>query len=247
MTVLRGIRSPEDLRALPTDQLPALAAEIRAELVEKVTRTGGHLGPNLGVVELTIALHRVFQSPRDVLVFDTGHQSYVHKMLTGRLEGFEHLKQAGLSGYPSRAESEHDVVENSHASTALSWADGIAKGFERTGELGRPPRGRDHRRRRAHRWHGLGGHQQHRGGTGPPASSWWSTTTGAPTPRRSAVWPTTSRPCARRTPTSGSSTGASPPWAARRSWDSPSTRRCTGSRRASRTSSRRRACSRTSA
>jgi 1-deoxy-D-xylulose-5-phosphate synthase len=136
MTVLRGIRSPEDLRALPAEQLPALAEEIRGELVEKVTRTGGHLGPNLGVVELTIALHRVFRSPQDVLVFDTGHQSYVHKMLTGRLEGFEHLKQeGGLSGYPSRSESEHDVVENSHASTALSWADGIAKGFERTGEL----------------------------------------------------------------------------------------------------------------
>ena len=138
MTVLRGIRSPEDLRALPADQLPQLAEEIRAELVEKVTRTGGHLGPNLGVVELTIALHRVFRSPQDVLVFDTGHQAYVHKMLTGRLEGFEHLRQEGhLSGYPSRTESEHDVVENSHASTALSWADGIAKGFEQTGELGR--------------------------------------------------------------------------------------------------------------
>ncbi len=136
MTVLRGIRSPEDLRALPAEQLPALAEEIRSELVEKVTRSGGHLGPNLGVVELTIALHRVFRSPQDVLVFDTGHQSYVHKMLTGRLEGFEHLRQEGhLSGYPSRAESEHDVVENSHASTALSWVDGIAKGFERTGEL----------------------------------------------------------------------------------------------------------------
>ena len=138
MTLLRGIRSPEDLRALPAERLPELAEEIRAELVEKVTRTGGHLGPNLGVVELTIALHRVFRSPDDVLVFDTGHQSYVHKMLTGRVEGFEHLKQAGgLSGYPSRAESEHDVVENSHASTALSWADGIAKGFEQTGALGR--------------------------------------------------------------------------------------------------------------
>ena len=136
MTVLRGIRSPEDLRALPADMLPALAEEIRAELIEKVTRTGGHLGPNLGVVELTIALHRVFRSPQDVLIFDTGHQSYVHKMLTGRLEGFEHLKQeGGLSGYPSREESAHDIVENSHASTALSWADGVAKGFERTGAL----------------------------------------------------------------------------------------------------------------
>jgi 1-deoxy-D-xylulose-5-phosphate synthase len=136
MTVLRGIRSPDDLRAVPAGLLPQLAEEIRSELVEKVTRSGGHLGPNLGVVELTIALHRVFRSPQDVLVFDTGHQSYVHKMLTGRLEGFEHLRQEGyLSGYPSRSESEHDVVENSHASTALSWADGIAKGFQRTGEL----------------------------------------------------------------------------------------------------------------
>jgi 1-deoxy-D-xylulose-5-phosphate synthase len=136
MTVLRGIRSPRDVRALPVDQLPRLAEEIRAELVDKVTRTGGHLGPNLGVVELTIALHRVFHSPQDVLVWDTGHQAYVHKMLTGRLEDFDTLRlEDGLSGYPSRAESEHDVVENSHASTALSWADGIAKGFERTGQL----------------------------------------------------------------------------------------------------------------
>jgi 1-deoxy-D-xylulose-5-phosphate synthase len=137
MSVLARISSPRDLQQLPADELPQLAEEIRAALVEKVTRTGGHLGPNLGVVELTIALHRVFRSPEDVLVFDTGHQAYVHKMLTGRLEGFEHLRQAGgLSGYPSRAESAHDVVENSHASTALSWADGIAKGFERTGQLG---------------------------------------------------------------------------------------------------------------
>ncbi|MGE0817368.1 MAG: 1-deoxy-D-xylulose-5-phosphate synthase [Candidatus Nanopelagicales bacterium] len=138
MSILPGIGSPDDLRALPADVLPDLAAEIRAALVEKVTRTGGHLGPNLGVVELTIALHRVFRSPDDVLVFDTGHQSYVHKMLTGRLDDFDQLRQGGgLSGYPSRTESEHDLVENSHASTALSWADGVAKGFERTGELGR--------------------------------------------------------------------------------------------------------------
>jgi 1-deoxy-D-xylulose-5-phosphate synthase len=137
MSLLRGVRSPEDLRALDEDQLPALAAEIRAELIDKVTRTGGHLGPNLGVVELTIALHRVFRSPSDVLVFDTGHQSYVHKMLTGRLDEFTTLRtEGGLSGYPSRQESPHDVVENSHASTALSWADGIAKGLERRGQLG---------------------------------------------------------------------------------------------------------------
>ncbi len=138
MTVLERITGPRDLQSLPAHVLPELAAEIRAELVDKVTRTGGHLGPNLGVVELTIALHRVYRSPDDVIVFDTGHQAYVHKMLTGRLEGFEHLRQeGGLSGYPSRTESAHDVVENSHASTALSWADGIAKGFERTGQLGR--------------------------------------------------------------------------------------------------------------
>jgi len=137
MSLLSGIRSPRDVRELPEEQLPQLAEEIRAALVEKVTRTGGHLGPNLGVVELTIALHRVFRTPDDVVVFDTGHQAYVHKMLTGRLDDFDSLRQAGgLSGYPSRSESDHDVVENSHASTSLSWADGIAKGMERTGALG---------------------------------------------------------------------------------------------------------------
>ena len=114
-----------------------LAGEIRAFLVEKVSATGGHLGPNLGVVELTIALHRVFESPSDVLVWDTGHQAYVHKMLTGRIDDFDQLRQkGGLSGYPSRAESVHDVVENSHASTSLSYADGIAKAWEQRGLLG---------------------------------------------------------------------------------------------------------------
>jgi 1-deoxy-D-xylulose-5-phosphate synthase len=128
--ILRSLRGPEDLRALPAEQLPALAAEIRDALVTSVAKTGGHLGPNLGCVELTIALHRVFDSPREPIVFDTGHQSYVHKMLTGRVEGFERLRQrGGLSGYPSRAESEHDWVENSHASTSLSYADGLAKAF----------------------------------------------------------------------------------------------------------------------
>jgi len=125
--LLESIKRPEDLRALPADQMPALAQEIRAFLVDSVSKTGGHLGPNLGVVELTIALHRVFDSPRDSIVFDTGHQTYVHKLLTGRGDGFAELrKKGGLSGYASRAESEHDIVENSHASTALSWADGIA-------------------------------------------------------------------------------------------------------------------------
>ncbi|SDU86849.1 1-deoxy-D-xylulose-5-phosphate synthase [Microlunatus sagamiharensis] len=126
--LLRQVQSPADLKALDEAQLPQLAAEIRAFLIENVSRTGGHLGPNLGVVELTIALHRAFDSPSDPIVFDTGHQSYVHKILTGRQDAFPSLRQkGGLSGYPSRAESEHDWVENSHASTALSYADGLAK------------------------------------------------------------------------------------------------------------------------
>ncbi|WP_432576747.1 1-deoxy-D-xylulose-5-phosphate synthase [Kineococcus esterisolvens] len=134
MGLLENIKEPGDLKHLSPEQLPQLAAEVRDFLVAAVSRTGGHLGPNLGVVELTIALHRVFDSPRDRIVLDTGHQSYVHKLLTGR-QDFTHLREAGgLSGYPSRAESEHDVVENSHASTSLSWADGLAKAFELRGE-----------------------------------------------------------------------------------------------------------------
>ena len=136
MPILPTISKPADLARLTPAELRELATEIRVFLVEKVSRTGGHLGPNLGVVELTIALHRVFASPTDAIVFDTGHQAYVHKMLTGRLAGFDQLRQAdGLSGYPSRQESLHDIVENSHASTALSWADGIAKGWELQGQL----------------------------------------------------------------------------------------------------------------
>ncbi|WP_353508874.1 1-deoxy-D-xylulose-5-phosphate synthase [Intrasporangium sp.] len=137
MSLLEQIESPADVKALSAADLPALADEIRTFLVTEVCKTGGHLGPNLGVVELTIALHRVFDSPRDTIVFDTGHQSYVHKLLTGRHDFSRLKKQGGLSGYPSRAESEHDVVENSHASTALSWADGIAKGRRLRGESGR--------------------------------------------------------------------------------------------------------------
>ena len=126
--LLSTIRSPQDLRALPADQLPPLAAEIRTFLIEQVSQTGGHLGPNLGVVELTIAVHRAFESPRDPILFDTGHQAYVHKILTGRQARFPTLRQrGGLSGYPNRAESEHDWIENSHASTALCYADGLAK------------------------------------------------------------------------------------------------------------------------
>jgi 1-deoxy-D-xylulose-5-phosphate synthase len=127
---IRAISGPADLMGLSASELVALAEEIRGFLIEKVSRTGGHLGPNLGAVELTIALHRVFRSPHDVLLFDTGHQAYVHKILTGRAAEFGTLRQAGgLSGYPSRSESEHDVIENSHASTALSYADGLAKAF----------------------------------------------------------------------------------------------------------------------
>ena len=136
--MIEQIKSPKDLAALSPAELIALAAEIRAFLIAKVTKTGGHLGPNLGVVELTIAIHRTFDSPKDVVLFDTGHQSYVHKILTGRSEGFDLLRQkGGLSGYPSRAESEHDVIENSHASTALSWGDGISRGFSLTGQSDR--------------------------------------------------------------------------------------------------------------
>ncbi len=135
MTLLECINGPEDLKGLSQDQLTRLAGEIRDLLVETVTKTSGHLGPNLGVVELTIALHRVFDSPRDKIVFDTGHQAYVHKLLTGRAAAFGTLRQrGGLTGYPSRAESEHDLVENSHASTSLSYADGLAKAYRLRGE-----------------------------------------------------------------------------------------------------------------
>lgn len=119
-------------------ELDQLAGDIRQFLIEKVSQTGGHLGPNLGVVELSIAVHRVFQSPRDVVLFDTGHQSYVHKILTGRADQFDLLRQRnGISGYPNRRESDHDVIENSHASTALSWADGVSRGFSLTGQSDR--------------------------------------------------------------------------------------------------------------
>lgn len=138
MGLIEQIRDPRDVRALSSDQVEELAREIRAFLVEKVSATGGHLGPNLGVVELSIALHRVFRSPDDAIIWDTGHQAYVHKILTGRAKEFDFLRrQDGLSGYPSRAESPHDIVENSHASTALSYADGLAKAWQRRGLLGK--------------------------------------------------------------------------------------------------------------
>jgi 1-deoxy-D-xylulose-5-phosphate synthase len=133
--VLSRVQSPGDLDGLTLAEMRELASEIRAFLVEKVSATGGHLGPNLGVVELTLAVHRVFESPHDAVLFDTGHQAYVHKIVTGRKDRFDTLrKQGGLSGYPCRAESEHDWVESSHASAALSYADGLAKSFELTGQ-----------------------------------------------------------------------------------------------------------------
>ncbi|GIG60265.1 1-deoxy-D-xylulose-5-phosphate synthase [Longispora fulva] len=133
--ILASVTGPHDLRGLTSEQLTVLATEIRDFLVDKVSKTGGHLGPNLGVVEMTIAMHRVFDSPRDRILFDTGHQAYVHKILTGRQAGFDGLRQrGGLTGYPSQAESEHDLIENSHASTALSYADGLAKAFQLRGE-----------------------------------------------------------------------------------------------------------------
>jgi 1-deoxy-D-xylulose-5-phosphate synthase len=138
VTLLESINGPEDLKGLSQDQLTRLAAEIRDVLIDVVIRNGGHLGPNLGVVELTIAIHRVFDSPKDKVVFDTGHQAYVHKLLTGRIGQFGTLRQrGGLTGYPSRSESEHDLVENSHASTSLSYADGLAKAYKLRGERDR--------------------------------------------------------------------------------------------------------------
>jgi 1-deoxy-D-xylulose-5-phosphate synthase len=135
MGLLDRITGPRDLHDLTDAELDELATEIRDFLVRTVSRAGGHLGPNLGVVELTLALHRTFDSPSDRIVFDTGHQAYVHKILTGRAAGFDRLREeGGLSGYPSRSESEHDLVENSHASTALSYADGLAKAYSIRGE-----------------------------------------------------------------------------------------------------------------
>src|SRR5207237_2643706 len=132
--LLETIHRPADLRGLDHDELSTLATEIRSFILQAASVTGGHLGSNLGVVELTLALHRVFDSPRDILLWDTGHQAYVHKILTGRRDRFDTLRQAGgLSGYPSREESEHDWVENSHASTILSYAHGVATALHLSG------------------------------------------------------------------------------------------------------------------
>ncbi len=135
VSLLSTVRNPHDLKKLAAEDLPALAAEIRDFLIHAVARTGGHLGPNLGAVELTMAIHRVFDSPHDRILWDTGHQAYVHKILTGRADAFTDLRQrGGLSGYPSQAESPHDIIENSHASTALSYADGLARAYALRGE-----------------------------------------------------------------------------------------------------------------
>ena len=137
MSLLSSISTPRDLDALTLEQLEQLAGEIRAFLIENVSRTGGHLGPNLGVVELTIAMHKVFDSPNDPMIFDTGHQSYVHKLLTGRHDFNGLRSRGGLAGYPQRSESPHDVVESSHASSSLSWADGVSRALTRTGRKDR--------------------------------------------------------------------------------------------------------------
>ncbi|MFS0730378.1 1-deoxy-D-xylulose-5-phosphate synthase [Curtobacterium sp. 1P10AnD] len=137
MDLLPSITSPRDLKRLSDAQMTDLAAEIRRFLVAAVAKTGGHLGPNLGVVELTLSMHRVFDSPDDPFVFDTGHQSYVHKLVTGRQDFSRLRERGGIAGYPQRSESEHDIVESSHASSSLSWADGISRAFQRTGQANR--------------------------------------------------------------------------------------------------------------
>jgi len=134
--ILPSIETPADLRPLSYEELDELAAEIRTFIIEAVKKTGGHLGSNLGAVELTLAIHRVFESPNDIVLFDTGHQTYVHKLLTGRRYGFRQLRQrGGLSGYPSRSESDHDWIESSHASTALSYAHGLSVALQHRKEL----------------------------------------------------------------------------------------------------------------
>ena len=161
MSLLDGISSPRDLRDLSEDELTTLASEIRDLLIRTVATNTGHLGPNLGVVELTLAIHRVFDSPRDRVVFDTGHQAYVHKLVTGRVAEFGTLRrEGGMSGYPSQAESEHDIVENSPRFDRAQLRRRHRQGLRhpRRG----PPRRRGDRRRRAHGRHGLGGAQQHR-------------------------------------------------------------------------------------
>ncbi len=207
MGVLDRISSPADLRSLSEAEMETLASEIRTFLIEKVAATGGHLGPNLGVVELTLGIHRVFDSPHDPILFDTGHQCYVHKIVTGRKDGFDELRQrGGLTGYQERAESEHDWIESSHASAAMSYADGLAKSF-RADRPARPHRGRGGRRRRPHRRHVLGGDQQHRR-LQPTRRDRRQRQRPLLRPRPSAVWRATFRVCACSPDTRSSSTRA---------------------------------------
>ncbi len=198
MPLLSTISGPRDLDRLSLSELDTLAAEIRAFLVENVARSGGHLGPNLGVVELTIAIHRVFRSPEDPIIFDTGHQSYVHKLLTGRQDFSQLRSRGGLAGYPQRSESAHDVVESSHASSSLSWADGVSRALTRTGHA-RPPRRRGRRRRRAHRRDDVGGAQQHLRRQRPQPRDRRQRQRPLLRARPSAAWPAISTACARRT------------------------------------------------
>src|SRR5699024_6872331 len=219
MSMLDRVNRPADLRGLDADQLKELCGDIRDFLIRKVSATGGHLGPNLGVVELTVALHRVFDSPRDPLVFDTGHQSYVHKILTGRGgDSFDGLRsRGGLSGYPSRAESEHDIVESSHATASSSYADGLAKAYSLRGESDRAVAAAigDGAMTGGMCWEGPNNIASGSCACNPPTRRRWITPSG--------------------------------PWARAATWSvAQSTRCCTGSRPVSRTRSRPRSSSATS-
>ena len=245
MSLLERIKGPDDLKALPEDQLPPLAEEIRTFLVNEVSKTGGHLGPNLGVVELTIALHRVFDSPRDTIVFDTGHQAYVHKLLTGRHDFTELQKRGRALRLPEprrvRPRRRRELPRLDRPVVGRRHRQGPAPA-----RRDRTAHRRGHRRRRPHRRHGVGGDQQHRRRQGPAARHRRQRQRALLRADRSAASPTTSRRCARRAATSASSTGASARSRRRPSSAARCSRRCTASRRASRTSSPRRACSRTS-
>jgi 1-deoxy-D-xylulose-5-phosphate synthase len=249
---LDTIRNPQDLHELSQGQLEELADEVRSFLISNVSQTGGHLGPNLGVVELTLAVHRIFDSPRDSIVFDTGHQSYVHKLLTGRQDFSTLRQQGGMSGYPSRAESEHDIVESSHASSSLSWADGISRARQLTGEGDRYVVA-------------VVGDGALTGGMAWEAINNIAADkrrrvvivvndSAAPMRPRLAASLTTSprfappsTPSAPPRPTKERSTGGSGGCRTAAPWGSSPTRACMPSKRASRTGGRRRGCSRTSA
>ena len=226
--MLDSIHGPRDLRRLDRAQLAVLAEEIRDFLVTSVSRTGGHLGPNLGVVELTLALHRVFDSPRDRILWDTGHQAYVHKIVTGRAGRLRRAAAAGAACPATRAGPSPSTtsIENSHASTALSYADGLAKAYQLRGETDRHVVAviGDGALTGGMAWEALNNIAADQDRAGWSSSS---TTTSGPTRRPSAGWPTTSPRCAPPAATSGSSSGASRCSAARRSSAPRSTTRCT--------------------